>query len=130
MHIFTYGSLMFDPVWQRVVRGSYDAQLARLQGYQRFAIADETYPAVLRRADARVDGRLYLDVSPEDVARLDAFEGEDYRRIGVEVLTGLPGGRREPAQVYLYLRDDRVLPVDWDVAWFEREGIHRFMAAW
>ena len=39
--LFCYGSLMFDPVWTRVVQGGYPAQPARLRGWRRGAVIGE-----------------------------------------------------------------------------------------
>ena len=47
VHIFTYGSLMFDGVWSKVVDGIYEKVGARLYGYQRRKIRGEIYPTVL-----------------------------------------------------------------------------------
>ncbi len=127
MHVFTYGSLMFDPVWCRVVAGRYAAVAARADGVRRHAVRGETYPGAVLAAGASIEGRLYLDVDDADLARLDDFEGPDYRRIVVP--TQSTDGTVREAGLYLYLPTDRLLSDDWDVAWFEREGIVAFMKA-
>jgi len=84
-HVFTYGSLMFPEVWQRVVRGDYRSAPAVLDGHARFALAGETYPGAIARSGAIVAGIVYFDVSDADVAALDAFEGSQYRRDRVRI---------------------------------------------
>ena len=75
--VFTYGSLMFDPVWSRVVAGSYERCEAILQGYDRKAVRGETYPVLMpSSALSQVQGVVYCNVSSADLARLDHFEGE------------------------------------------------------
>ncbi len=118
-HVFTYGSLMFAPVWQRVVRGRYRAQTARLAGFARFAIAGETYPGMVEQAGAAVDGMLYRDVDERDLAALDAFEGEAYRRIAVRVV--LDCGAALEAQTYLYLLPQKLASSPWQPEAFEME---------
>ncbi len=77
MNVFTYGSLMYRPVWERVVVGRYGAVEGTLRGYARRRITGEVYPALLRaEPESVVAGILYLDVSPRDLAALDHFEGE------------------------------------------------------
>ncbi|KIF80124.1 gamma-glutamylcyclotransferase family protein [Noviherbaspirillum autotrophicum] len=118
-HVFTYGSLMFAPVWQRVVRGQYRAQPARLAGFARFAIAGETYPGMVAQAGAAVDGVLYRDVDERDLAGLDAFEGEDYRRITVRVAPDAAATLE--AQTYLYLLPQKLTPSPWQADAFQME---------
>lgn len=110
-HVFTYGSLMFLQVWQRVVRGTYRSARARLDGHARFEIDNETYPGVIPQAGASVDGLLYFDVSPQDLAALDAFEGSEYRRD--EVRVSLESGETVDAGVYLYLYPEKLSESPW-----------------
>lgn len=120
--MFTYGSLMFPEVWTRVVAGDYRAVVGSLEHHARFAIDGETYPGVVARSDVRVDGVLYLDVSDDDVARLDAFEGDDYLRGRVEIACS--DGTVRPAEVYVYRLVDRLLPSPWEPESF---AMQRFM---
>lgn len=119
MHIFTYGSLMFSEVWQRVVQGRYRFSPAVVHGYARFAIAGETYPGMVARAGATVSGVLYFDVDARDVVALDAFEGRDYRRETVRVAFA-DGGSAE-ANAYLYLLPQKLLDLPWDPQRFQLE---------
>lgn len=111
VHVFTYGSLMFAPVWQRVVRGRYRSTPAHLDGHMRFAIRDETYPGMVASAGGRVDGVLYLDVAPADLIALDAFEGDAYRRDTVRVT--LAGGEEFVADTYIYLFPQKLSDLPW-----------------
>lgn len=110
-NIFTYGSLMFPNVWQRVVRGNYRFAPASIDGHARFAITGETYPGMIAQPGARVDGVLYFDVAPGDVAALDAFEGEEYRRDTVFV--SLDSGATTEAATYIYTRPRRLSESPW-----------------
>ncbi len=127
MHLFTYGSLMFPQVWSVVVRGEYKKQSARLHGHQRRSIKGETYPAAIAAGlDNFIDGQLYMNISSEDMRRLDLFEGSDYEKIKAPVL--LADNSRVMAAVYLYRHHERLAAQAWDVEWFEREGIKTFLA--
>lgn len=79
-HIFTYGSLMFPEVWQRVVRGNYLSAPAVVLDHARYALRGETYPGMIAEVGGAVPGVLYFEVDAQDVALLDAFEGVEYRR--------------------------------------------------
>lgn len=110
-HVFTYGSLMFPQVWQRVVRGGYRRADASAVGHARYAIAGETYPGMVAQAGASVQGVLYFDVEPRDLDALDFFEGADYRRD--EIAVTLASGETVRAQTYLYLRAERLSASAW-----------------
>ena len=59
-HVFTYGSLMFDAVWNLVVKGEYEKSTATLANYIRRAVINEEYPAVFHQTGSSgVVGILY-----------------------------------------------------------------------
>ena len=131
--VFTYGSLMFEPVWRRVVAGGYERLPATLQGFRRQRVRGETYPSLQRCEGQAVAGVLYLDVAEADLAALDAFEGDDYRRIPVQVAVRSSGPadprptRMLAADTYLFVADAKVEPGDWDAERFAREQIEGFL---
>jgi gamma-glutamylcyclotransferase (GGCT)/AIG2-like uncharacterized protein YtfP len=86
-NVFTYGTLMFPKVWEYVVQGQYASQKARIAGFERFAVIDQDFPAVVPAENNRhVSGVLYLNVSPEDMFRLDEYESHIYHRKTVNLL--------------------------------------------
>jgi gamma-glutamylcyclotransferase (GGCT)/AIG2-like uncharacterized protein YtfP len=119
MNIFTYGSLMFPQVWERVVRSDYRATSARLDGYARFAIAGETYPGMVAQRIASVQGVLYFEIAPQDLAALDAFEGAEYRREPVQVM--LESGEAVSATTYVYLLPQKLSASAWLPEAFQME---------
>ncbi len=123
-NVFTYGSLMFPAVWEQIVRAPCRSFPATLREYGRYAVADAAYPGMIAQAGSAVEGVLYLDVDPADVARLDAFEGNEYRRAAVQVR--LADGRHMDAQTYLFTAIDRLHYGAWDADAFD---IARFLAA-
>ena len=127
-HCFTYGSLMWADIMARVCGREFAGEPASLADHQRHPVRGQDYPGLRAAAGGDVPGRLYLDVTDEAWARLDAFEGDEYERAGVVV--ALADGRTLPAQVYRFRTDfiDRLLPGDWDVDAFAREGRQRFIA--
>jgi Gamma-glutamyl cyclotransferase, AIG2-like len=70
-NVFTYGSLMFAPVWQKIVCGRYESVPASAPGLARYRVQSEPYPGAILSADGRTDGRVYFGVSANDCARLD-----------------------------------------------------------
>ncbi|RJF97142.1 gamma-glutamylcyclotransferase family protein [Noviherbaspirillum saxi] len=123
--VFTYGSLMFPEVWNRVVRGDYRSLPATLPGHARFVLKNETYPGVIAQPGQSVAGLLYFDVSPQDVVALDAFEGDEYRRVAVGVT--LDSGETVEAQAYLYLLPQKLSDSPWLPEAFQMQ---RFIATY
>ena len=128
MNVFTYGSLMFPTVWARVVRGDYRATAATIHGYRRLAVRDAQHPALFISANAATMlGRLYYDVSDEDIARLDHFETSNYARVTIAATVNKQAVK---AECYLALNLDSVLNEDWSVTEFERLGLPIFEATY
>ena len=127
-NIFTYGSLMFADVWKPLVVGRYRSEPATLLDYRRFSVPGVSYPGIIAAPGQRVAGLLYLDVAAEDVTRLDAFEGIEYRRdaLGVE----LADGRMVSAGTYVWLDHGRLSDRPWLAEAFRlREFIETYAPA-
>jgi hypothetical protein len=127
MNLFTYGSLMFPEVWQRVTGLSAPGEEAVLQGHVARRIRGQSYPALVQEAGAETSGVLYRGVSGEAVARLDAFEGSFYERVEVGVVLG--DGTRCCAWAYRAGREDDpdILLERWDAAGFAARGLAVFL---
>lgn len=127
-NVFTYGSLMYPDVWERVVRGKYRSVRGTVHGFRRLCVRDEEYPAlIIDKRASPVEGRIYFDVAADDIALLDAFETTQYARVSVAVTVD-----HTPvvADAYLFLEIERVTDRDWDPAAFEREGMQKFLATY
>ena len=127
-HVFTYGSLMFPEVWEKVITGTYESTKGTLYGYRRRSLNGESYPVVFEGTPTeRVAGLVYLNVSDEDIARLDIFEGVYYERNSVEI--ALHDGKKITAQVYVLKTDfyEKVDDRPWDVEQFKLVGLARFL---
>lgn len=131
MNIFTYGTLMYDAVWQRVIGVDYEKVQARIHGYRRRAIAGEAYPALIPGEENEVvDGVLHIAVKAADVDRLDRFEGDYYRRIRLHCR--LADGRLIEAAGYRFKDKFQHMVEDrpWDIPAFESSGINRFLSSY
>ena len=124
-HLFTYGSLMFEPVWNRLVKGNYLSQKATLKGYARRSVKNDEYPVIFP-ADESVEGVVYYDITDEDMITLDTFEGEYYERKEVELLV-----KGTPLQACVYVLKEKYFdiidPKPWSETLFATEGINRFL---
>ncbi len=128
MHVFTYGSLMYRAVWERVIPGAHPARGGAIHGYVRRRITNEVYPALVGAGpESTVRGVVYADVSESELATVDRFEdeGELYRRIPVSV--ALDDGTVLEAWAYVFLHPERVDDSPWDVEQFEAQGLETFL---
>ena len=83
--IFTYGSLMCEDIMAAVTGQNLVFDEAHLLDYERYAVRDEEYPAIIPKTASTVQGRVYYGVNEEGVARLDSFEGDYYQRVLLKV---------------------------------------------
>jgi gamma-glutamylcyclotransferase (GGCT)/AIG2-like uncharacterized protein YtfP len=128
-HIFTYGSLMFEPVWSAVVRGRYQSSPATLSGFVRRCVQNEHYPVIYADPAAPdIDGVVYFDVALDDLLCLDRFEGEYYGRKTLQIKTAAKGTL--PADGYILKDDYKHIATDepWDPLSFRETGISAFLA--
>jgi gamma-glutamylcyclotransferase (GGCT)/AIG2-like uncharacterized protein YtfP len=116
-NIFTYGSLMYPQVWQRVVQGHYDCTVAIVSDFARYGIVGEIYPAMIAQEGASVSGIVYFDVDGHDIAILDAFESTDYRRNTVQAK--LQTGEIQAVEAYIYVDKSRLSNKPWQPETFQ-----------
>lgn len=131
MNVFTYGSLMFSTVWKPLAKRACASMAAELSGYVREGVIGERYPGIRAQPGGITAGRVYLDVDAETLARLDAFEGAEYRRATVSVTVKGDGGLSAPieAQVYVFVDPARLDGKPWDPDRFERDDAAGFYRA-
>jgi len=117
---------MYDRVWSRVVTQTYQKKSGVIQNFQRLKVKNERYPGLIKRV-GDVEGVVYFDISTQDLARLDNFEGKLYKREEVTVMCA--DGAETLAFVYV-IRDEfkEILNGEWSKEEFEREGLAEFEA--
>jgi len=127
-NIFVYGSLMFDDIWNRIVKRRYDKQSALLPGYKRLAVKGESYPGLVKSFNSSVEGVIYFNVTAQDIKRLDKFEGRYYRKVPVTVISDT--GHLHKARAYLFVRHKRNLLAHkpWDPVHFQAHHLHKYIA--
>lgn len=129
MHnVFTYGTLMFPQVFQRVVSRHYSAAPATAKHLQRSLMRHQDYPVVVpNRLAPELQGVVYFGVQWRDLLRLDMFEGDYYRRQTIRVQLA-EHKTTVHAEVYMLRRRYRHLATgqEWSQSRFQREHLQRF----
>ncbi len=85
INLFTYGSLMCSDIFSRVAGCQPDFTQASLHNFFRSKIQSREYPGIVPQPESSVPGVIYFDLRSTALERLDAFEGELYKRQEVQV---------------------------------------------
>ena len=114
--LFIYGTLQDADVLGAVLDRMVDmAGLRRAQapGYRAVPYPGRVYPALVKAAAAAAPGLLLDDLSDLDLAVLDAFEGDEYRR---QAITVVADGMSLAADAYLPVAPVRADAPAWSLA--------------
>ena len=124
--VFCYGSLRVPAVWRHVTAANPPGLPAKVRGYRRWRVRGETYPAMVEAPLHEVDGWLWRGVDDAALARLDAFEGDEYRRI--TLLAEPLGAAPCPAEAWLFVAGARIDHRPWDYDEFLADALPAFLA--
>jgi gamma-glutamylcyclotransferase (GGCT)/AIG2-like uncharacterized protein YtfP len=99
-NLFVYGTLLYPKLWRRLVRRNYRHATARLADHRRLQVKGERYPGLIPCKGCGVEGRVYFNIQPQELRRLDGYEGEQYEHKAVTVV--LEDGTPVTAITYLF----------------------------
>ncbi|ODV88930.1 hypothetical protein CANCADRAFT_3572 [Tortispora caseinolytica NRRL Y-17796] len=101
---------------------------ARLNDYSRRKLKGRDYPGITPSEGAYVDGTVAFNLTEEDVAKLDVFEGDEYKRVAVKVLD-LHSQMLVDAWVYEWAAgSELLLDEEWDLSVFVKEKMKAWIA--
>ncbi|MCL1980252.1 MAG: gamma-glutamylcyclotransferase [Proteobacteria bacterium] len=125
--LFCYGTLQSPLVMKAVTGQSYEGKEATLHNWARYRVSGSEYPGIIPQAGSAVSGKLYWGLDDQAVAKLDAFEGDKYERVVVQV--SMADGANEEAYVYAIRNDCRKMLSDdpWDFDRFLQNGLEKFI---
>lgn len=88
--IFSYGTLMFSDIQQKLFRRIILGEKDILKGYRKISINidNEIYPAIVYDQKSEVRG-FVLEVTSDELLKTDIYEGEEYLRKKVTLISGL-----------------------------------------
>jgi gamma-glutamylcyclotransferase (GGCT)/AIG2-like uncharacterized protein YtfP len=125
--LFCYGTLRSARVMKAVTGREFPGRPATLHDYALYRVRGTEYPGIISAPAACVAGVLYRDIDDDSLRILDDFEGEQYFRNNVSVVTA--SGEHRDAFVYC-IRDEQrhVLSEErWDFSYFLQHELERFM---
>jgi len=118
--VFAYGTLEVPEIMRSVTGRDFPYVAATLSGWSRTLLRGRCYPGVRRAPGATTSGVLYVGVDAATLARLDAYEGDEYVRKRVRVST-TDGVREAWAWVVPSRLAHRLGRRPWDRAAFVQE---------
>jgi len=129
LDLFVYGTLMVPEVMRRVCGYARAGEPALLHDYRRRRVSGEVYPGIVASVGDAVGGVVYRNVRRTQLAVLDVFEGDMYRR---EVVNVAVGSRLIPASTYVMAASHRHLlsDHDWSLELFLADGLRHFLSGY
>ena len=87
--LFVYGTLIDDETRKNILKRSVLGTPATLDGYnlEEIIIENESYPAAEKRSGCLIKG-LLIEITSEELERLDIYETDAYKRREVELTNG------------------------------------------
>ena len=125
--LFCYGTLQSPLVMKAVTGQAFSGKEAILHNWARFRVRGSEYPGIIPQQDSVVSGKLYWGLDEKAMEKLDAFEGDKYERVMVQV--AMTDGSFEEAYVYAIREDCRNLLSNdpWDFDRFLQNGLEKFI---
>jgi len=100
MDVFVYGTLQDAAIREAVIgHGVPRVTPARIKGYEARLVRGGDFPMIRPSLAGVVEGLILHDLSEEDVAALDKFEGDTYSL--KNMMAVLPDGREQAVRVYV-----------------------------
>lgn len=126
-NLFVYGTLMFESV-QRVLLGrAVPSRPAQLQGYACYVVRGAVYPGIRGKNGHMVQGLLLSDLHPEELLKLDSYEGSSYNRLPVVVATSAGEEFSTCAYFIAPSSQEQLTEVPWDAERFGREELEEYL---
>lgn len=127
MNLFTYGTLMFPEVWQRIDVGEFPSKPATLPGFAIYRVRDAVFPGIVRAEPGdKVTGLVYFDLDEDALFELDAYESDLYERIPV-----IAAAEHGPIECTAYVipdsRKQALTNEVWDADWFRQHQLEKYL---
>ncbi|WP_163325005.1 gamma-glutamylcyclotransferase family protein [Draconibacterium mangrovi] len=121
MNVFVYGSLLFPEIAEGLCGEKLKSEEATLNGYSRFALKEADYPAIIKKNNSTVKGKVLLNLDENAIYLLTFYEGDDYGMAPVKVETS--SGIID-AIAFVWMAGNEFLEdFDWDEDQFESESL-------
>eukprot|EP00123_Amoebidium_parasiticum_P001059 comp12052_c0_seq1/m.6760 comp12052_c0_seq1/g.6760 ORF comp12052_c0_seq1/g.6760 comp12052_c0_seq1/m.6760 type:complete len:149 (-) comp12052_c0_seq1:360-806(-) len=125
--LFVYGTLLFDDVLKRVIGRAPERTKAFIEGYKRYAVKGQLFPAIIPCEGEKVEG-LLLSVTQKEADLLDEYEGTEYVH-HVVTAHDVDSAKEETVSVYVWTYKLDLLEGDWDPDYFVANNMKKYLGA-
>jgi gamma-glutamylcyclotransferase (GGCT)/AIG2-like uncharacterized protein YtfP len=124
-NIFVYGTLMSEPVLNKLTGKSFQSKPAILTGYKRYCVRECDYPAIINDADSETKGLVIFNVEDSDLEVFSFYEGDEYEKKWVEVIVN---GEISRVVAFIWKKDRKLLEdKSWDLIRFENNSLEHYL---
>jgi len=118
-----YGSLTIPKVLSEILARKPDSATSTISGWKRVRVRNRLYPAIIQ-GTGTVDGLTLLNLTKEEMLRLDKFEAPNYHLVEVKTTDGY-----EAWSYTWYGGADTLTPEEWNRELFISNNLPGFLDA-
>lgn len=121
--LFVYGTLQLPERVHAIIGRALTGIPAQLEEYRCGCVTRADFPGIVPDKMECTRGQLLKNLSHADLLHLDAYEGELYRRVRVNVLCDSASCQKTSAWVYVIApwAQTRVTRLPWSVEWYRQQ---------
>lgn len=125
--LFAYGTLQIPEVMFAVTGRTFSFIPVWLEGYACYSLKGTSFPGLKKEQDKIAEGKLYVEIDPITLTKLDLFEDDFYQRSTLGVMAET--GERIDAEAYLIPEQHYSLldETPWDLERFIALHLDRFL---
>lgn len=129
--LFVYGTLELAQLIEALIGRRPPSAVATLPGYRRGMLEGRRYPGIVPAQGEQVRGSVISGLDGDAVARIDAFESDEYDRLEVTAVLPDRGGVEHRVFAYVVAPPfrDLVTVQPWDADRFARLHLAEYVAA-
>ncbi|CAH2079907.1 unnamed protein product [Thlaspi arvense] len=126
-NVFVYGSFQEPEIVNIMLERTPEIISVTLPGFKRFRLKGRLYPCVIPFEAGEVHGKLLMGLTDEELANVDAVEGNEYERVTVEVVRK-DNSEKMTVKTYLWVnKDDPDMYGEWDFEEWKRLHKQKFI---
>ncbi|ESQ47052.1 hypothetical protein EUTSA_v10027966mg [Eutrema salsugineum] len=126
-NVFVYGSFQEPDIVKIMLDRTPEILSVTLPGFKRFRLKGRLYPCIVPSEAGEVHGKVLMGLTNEELASLDAVEGNEYERVVVGVVRK-DNFEKMTVKTYIWInKDDPNICGEWDFEEWKQLHMPKFM---
>ncbi|KFK26900.1 hypothetical protein AALP_AA8G308100 [Arabis alpina] len=126
-NVFVYGSFQEPDIVNIMLDRTPEIISATLPGFKRFRLKGRLHPCTVPSETGEVHGKVLLGLNDEELANVDAVEGNEYERVTVGIVRK-DNSEKMTVETYIWInKDDPDMYGEWDFEEWKRLHKETFM---